>query len=372
MRVLVLGGYGFFGSRVVRLLSREAGLDVVVAGRSLDKAHRFINSLGASLAGLSAIQVDAGSVSGLMAVLEVSNPDAVINTCGPFQGKDYRVAEACIKAGCHYVDLADGREFVCGIAALDAEARRKGVLVVSGASSVPGLSGAVVEFLKTGFSRMEEVDVGISPGNRTDRGLATVEAIMSYCGESIPLKMGGRQAFVSGWTSAMRYQYPSPVGRRWLSDCDVPDLALIPQRYPELQTVRFRAGLELSFLHWGTMLFAWLRRMRLVANWSRHAAVIKRVSEWFQHYGSDAGAMHVRVRGRAINGDKVTATWTLVAASGDGPFVPALCSVAIIMRISLGSSEVGAMAAPGVVSLADILTVAEGLAITAETQRTGE
>lgn len=372
MRVLVLGGYGFFGSRVVRLLSREAGLDVLVAGRSLDKARGFIHSLGASSATLSAIEVDAASVPSLEAVLQESCPDAVINTCGPFQGKDYRVAGACIKAGCHYIDLADGREFVCGISLLDPEARRQGVLVVGGASSVPGISGAVVDFLKTGFSRMDEVEVGISPGNRTDRGLATVKAILSYCGERIPLRIGGRLAFVGGWTRATRHQYPPPVGGRWLSDCDVPDLALIPLRYPELQTVRFRAGLELAFLHWGMMLFALLRRMRLVGNWSRYAVVIKQVSEWFRDCGSDAGAMHVSVRGRALDGGKLKIIWTLVAESGDGPFVPALCSVAIIRRIASGASlGAGAMAAPGVVSLADIMAVADSLAIRTEMQRIG-
>ena len=43
--------------------------------------------------------------------------------------------------------IADGRDFVSGIGVLDAEARTAGVVAISGAFSVPALSGAVVRAL---------------------------------------------------------------------------------------------------------------------------------------------------------------------------------------------------------------------------------
>jgi len=36
----------------------------------------------------------------------------VIHCAGPFQSQDYRVALAAMAAGAHYLDLADGRQFV--------------------------------------------------------------------------------------------------------------------------------------------------------------------------------------------------------------------------------------------------------------------
>ena len=74
--------------------------------------------------------------------------DILINATGPYQAQDYRLARTCIAAGVHYLDLADAREFVTGIVDLDAEARHAGVLVVSGASTVPGLSAAVVDLMR--------------------------------------------------------------------------------------------------------------------------------------------------------------------------------------------------------------------------------
>ncbi len=82
---------------------------------------------------------------GLAERLRGAAPDLVIHTCGPFQGQDYRVAEACIDAGVDYIDLADGREFVAGIEALSERASTSGVVTVSGASSVPGPSSAAVD-----------------------------------------------------------------------------------------------------------------------------------------------------------------------------------------------------------------------------------
>ena len=49
---------------------------------------------------------------GLEAALQQRKPTVVISTVGPFQGQGYGAAEACIRQGIHYVDLADGRDFV--------------------------------------------------------------------------------------------------------------------------------------------------------------------------------------------------------------------------------------------------------------------
>ncbi|HZF99242.1 MAG TPA: hypothetical protein VEY92_13600 [Pseudoxanthomonas sp.] len=50
----------------------------------------------------------------LAARLVALAPGIVIHSAGPFQGCDYRVAEACLAAGVHCIDLADGRDFVAG------------------------------------------------------------------------------------------------------------------------------------------------------------------------------------------------------------------------------------------------------------------
>ncbi|MBC7737498.1 MAG: hypothetical protein H7245_09860 [Candidatus Saccharibacteria bacterium] len=40
MKILILGGYGVFGGRLVQLLAGQ-GLDLIVAGRDLQRARAF-------------------------------------------------------------------------------------------------------------------------------------------------------------------------------------------------------------------------------------------------------------------------------------------------------------------------------------------
>jgi hypothetical protein len=114
----------------------------------------------------------------------------------------------------------------------------------------------------------------------------------------------------------------------------VPDLVLLRPRYPGHPVVRFGAGLELPFLHHGMNFMAWLAQVGLVRDWARHAVVLKKAADWFKHWGSDAGAMHVAVSGvvgaGAASGEQVTRQWQLIATHGDGPFVPTLAAAALV------------------------------------------
>ncbi|MGC3984421.1 MAG: saccharopine dehydrogenase NADP-binding domain-containing protein [Pseudorhodoferax sp.] len=359
-RVLVLGGYGFFGRRLVQRLNQFAGLELIVAGRSRVRGQALVDALASdAVSKASAMQIDVGDAE-FSNTLKALRPAAVVHTCGPFQGQAYRVAQACIAAGAHYIDLADGREFVCGIAALDSAARAAGVAVISGASSVPALSGAAADQLAQGMDAVSLIDIGISPGNRTERGLSTVQAILSYCGR--PLPSAGSQRF--GWVGRWRHAYPAPVGQRLLSPCDVPDLTLLPPRHPGRPDVRFGAGLELPLLHWGMNGMAALARWGWVRDWSRHARALKRMADCFRTLGSDAGAMHVRVTGRSADGNTQSRLWTLLASDGDGPFVPTLAAAALVRRLQSGNAELtGAKPCIGLLSLDDFARECAGLRI---------
>ena len=360
-RILVIGGYGFFGTRLVELLSRQPNLHILIGGRSAAKAQELARQLrpeASSQLEPHAIDIESPSLAQTLIALQ---PDTVIHTAGPFQGQDYRVAEACIAAGAHYIDLADGREFVAGIGVLHAAAVKAGVLVTSGASSVPALSSAVADRLATGMPRVTGIDIGISPGNRTDRGLSTVTAILGYCGQPLP---GGAGADTIGWLRTHAHRYPAPVGRRLLSPCDVPDLVLLGPRYAGTPLVRFGAGLELTLLHRGMNLMALLAHRGLVRNWADHAPLLKRMADWFRHVGSDAGAMHVRVTGVKPDGDTVTRGWSLVASAGDGPFVPTLAAAALVRRlVACQPFQPGASPCLGLLSLEDFEREAMGLNI---------
>lgn len=368
--ILVLGGYGVFGSRVMRLLARDRDQSVIVAGRSWDKAQalvREIEGMGGH-AKLAALAID-GFGEDFTQRLRASGAKLLINAAGPFQGQDYRVARACIAAGVLYLDLADSQDFVAGIAELDAAARNAGVIAVAGASTVPALSSAVVDALAPGFARLDTLDIAISPGNRAPRGAALVAAILKQAGRPLPRWQDGAWTTVRGWRDLGRRTIGAPglgsLGRRWLSACDAPDSLIFPDRYGSVRTVRFRAGVELSVLHLGLWVLSWLPALGLIGSLERLAVPCRAASDLLRPFGSDRGGMVVELRGAASGATaSLVRRWTLIAEAGDGPWVPAVPAVILARKLAAREEfQPGAMACVGLITLEEFQAASAHLAI---------
>jgi hypothetical protein len=353
--LLVAGGYGFFGARVARNLASDPRIRLLIGGRDPARCAAAAAKLNAQTGGDAlghSIDIQAGDAARR---LRDDAVHAVINTAGPFESNDYRAAQACIAAGAHYIDLADARLFVAGIGRLDAAARERGVAVIAGASTVPAVSTAVVDALAAGLDRITGVDIGISVGNRTERGLATVRSVLSYCGRPLARLEHGRWGTMHGWQDMRRHRFPAPAGARWICACDAPDLELLPRRYEGLQDVAFRAGVELSLLQWGLWALSWLVRGGLLRDPSRHAQALHGWAERLRGFGTVVGAMHVTVTGERGGDVGVKRMWTLVARDGMGPEVPITVAAILARRWAAGTAPApGAAPCIGMVSLAEI------------------
>ncbi|OHC34746.1 MAG: saccharopine dehydrogenase [Pseudomonadales bacterium RIFCSPLOWO2_12_59_9] len=355
--VVVLGGYGNFGQLIVRRLRAIGGMRVWVAGRDLAKAQALAGQTGSSAVRLDMNQADlAEQLRGLGTQL-------VISTAGPFQGQDYRVALAAIEAGAHYVDLADAREFVCGITELDAAARAAGVLICAGGSSVPALSAAVIDQLLPRFSRLDSIWHGISSSEKTP-GVSTLAAVLNYCGKPLRQWRDGAWREVFGWQGLSAYDFPQPLGRRWVSNCDIPDLELFPARYPGVRTVRFSAGVGLRITQFGTWLLSGLVRARLLRSAAPLTPRLRRAAVMLEPLGDGISGMFVRLQGLDQQGQAQTLCWELQALNNDGPNIPCMAAVALARKLAAGKlAERGAMPCVGLLSVDEYLAELEGMAI---------
>lgn len=355
--VVVLGGYGNFGRRIVEALSREPDARVFVCGRDLRQATSFAQEVGGCA---EPLRLDTNA-SDFTAELRRVSAAIVVHTAGPFQGQSYSVPRACIAAGAHYMDLADGRAYVCGIVALDAEAKGNRTLCVSGASSVPALSSAIVDALKPQFSAIDSIDYGITSGAKPP-GKATMDGVLAYAGKPFTQWRDGEWRQVYGWQDLTRRHYPEPVRARWIGNCDVPDLDLFPERYRPVRTVQFRAGVGPVMSMTGLWLASWLVRLGVITSLRSWVPGLHRVANSLARYGSRSSAMHVIVRGVALNGEPAVRSWFLLANQDHGPFIP--CFPAIALSRKLLRDEVmarGATPCMGLLTVDDILCVGEGL-----------
>ena len=325
-KVLILGGYGNFGKRIARLLIRQK-IYVIIAGRSREKAQESLSKLDSLFCEVLIFDVNTN----LSEHLEHLKPKVVINTCGPFQNTNYHIAKQCIVHGIYYIDLADGRDFVSGISTLNESANAAGIAVISGASSVPSLSSAVIEYyLKKHFSKIHTLKYGISPGQKSERGAATMASILSYVGKKLkPCGIGNEERY--GWQNLYIQKYPK-IGSRLMSNCDIPDLDLLPKKYG-IQNIRFSAGIENSFLHLGLWGLSWLIRLGLPINLVNYTNLFLKISNLFNFIGSNNGGMHMIMNGIDNLGESITKQWFIIALNDHGPYIPAVASVILAKKI---------------------------------------
>lgn len=350
IRILIVGGYGIFGGRLVELLEDDARLTLLVAGRSLALAGKFCAGRTTAKATLIPTLFDrANDDVRQLAELQVN---VVADASGPFQAygsEGYRLIEHAIACGAHYLDLADGSDFVAGVSAYDAKARAAGVCVLSGVSSFPVLTAAVVRRLSIGLSWIQAIRGGIAPSPYAGVGPNVIRAIASYSGQRVPVKRRGHMTIGHPFAESMRFVIAVPgripLHRRRFSLVDVPDLRALPTQWSEAAEVWMGAAPVPAVLHGALTGFAWLVRLRLLPNllWmARSMHFVTNHVRWGEH----RGGMFVEVIGQADEGTAVVRQWHLLAEGDDGPLIPCMAIEALIRKMLVGSPPPSARARP--------------------------
>jgi len=339
MNILILGGYGTFGGRLAHLLAEDKRLTLLIAGRSIQKAKKFCEALSS---GAQKAPVFFDRNANVEAQIREIHPHLVVDAMGPFQayGEDpYDVVKACIANGVDYMDLADGSDFVKGIRQFDQEAKAKNIYVLSGVSSFPVLTAAVVRKLSHDMTCVNIIKGGIAPSPYAGVGLNVIRAIASYAGKPLPLIRTGKPTTGYALTETMRYTICPPgylpLKNTLFSLVDVPDLKVLPELWPELDSIWLGAGPVPEVLHRMLMGLAWLVRLRILPSLLPFASLFHFVTNTLR-WGEHRGGMFVSVEGIIHGGERIERSWHLVAEGGDGPLIPSMAVQALILHYLAG------------------------------------
>lgn len=352
-RVMVVGGYGNFGSIVCRHLAQMPEIELLLSGRNARKLQHKVEELQAQSGRACEGWCGDAMGAGFQAALRELNIQLVVHTGGPFQGQSYAVAESCIDAGVNYCDLADCRTFVNGIDVLDARAREAGVAVLSGCSSVPTLSSAIIDEQRLRFARIDSIEHGISSSAKMP-GLSTVEGVLAYAGKPIKQLKNGQVHEVLGWLDLTLRSMPQ-LGKRVLANVDVPDMDIFARRYGA-QTLRFKAGAGLKLGGVANALLAQALRFGLVRDHVRWAARLHRLGTWFERFGDGKSAMYIDVQGIGVDDQPLSMTAQLTALNDKGPEIPSCAAVALAIKMARGyAPQPGARPCVGEISVDEYL-----------------
>jgi hypothetical protein len=277
-RVVVFGGYGTFGSLVAKDLVRR-GADVVIAGRDAARARRFAAELGPSVRGVAADATDAASCRAAL-----DGATVAASCAGPFSALGEALLDACVAAGCHYVDITDDRAFARRVRDWGPRFEAAGLAAVYGASSLPGISGALAIAARAaaGEAPVEHARVTLFIGNDNPKGSAAVHSFVPQLGRAIEAPQGT----IKGFRDAERVELPAPFGPRTVYNMESPEYDLFPSLLGA-PSVSVKLGFELR-----AAAFAFGLLARLGSRWgARTARTMTRIGRIASGSGHSGGAV---------------------------------------------------------------------------------
>ena len=336
MNILILGAYGVFGTRLCELLAGYQQLCLLVGGRNLPKAQALCSALPGP-AKCEPLLVDRDRLKA--EDLQRMQIAIVIDASGPFQAYGdtrYNAVRACLEAGVNYLDFADGADFVEGISVFDEQARQRGIFVLSGASSFPVLTAAVVRMLTRDMPTVQCITGGIAPSPFAVVGKNVIRAIAGYAGQPVQLVRDGK-THTGHALMEIRYYTIAPPGYAPLrhtrfSLVEVPDLQVLPKLWTGLTEIWMGAGPTPKILHRMLNGMACLVRWRLISSLAPFSLLFFHAINLLR-WGEHRGGMYVEVRGLSAEQQPMHRSWHLLAEGEDGPYIPCMALQAIVKKV---------------------------------------
>ena len=156
--ILILGGYGATGRPLAKHLLAQTNYEIVIAGRNLDKAQAFVDSLHNERA--MAERVDASDPASLKRALQ--GVDFLL-VAAPTTHHTETVVHAALEAGVDYLDVQLSDQKLDTLRAHEKEINDKKLCFVTEAGYHPGLPSAMIRYAASKLDCIEfSEDGGVS------------------------------------------------------------------------------------------------------------------------------------------------------------------------------------------------------------------
>jgi hypothetical protein len=253
-----------------------------------------------------------------------------VNCAGPFHRFPTSLLDACLQAGCHYVDIADDPTYAQLVRSYDARFRRRGLAAVYGCSSLPAISGALALVVRGRSPAIpERARVTLLIGNANPKGQAAVRSLVRGLAKPIAAPQG----IIYGFRDREVVVLPEPFGRRAVFNLESPDYDLFSALLG-VRSVAVKVGFEFRPATYGCALLAALG----FRYGPRTADVLVTLGRPFSWFGSSGGAVMVEL----FYLDE-SHRWAALVARREGQRMAALpCALA---ALTLGQGTIPAVGA---------------------------
>jgi lysine 6-dehydrogenase len=301
MKVIVLGGAGDMGSRAVEDLVTTEGVErVTVADRNVSAARQVVARMDGRGAEIDYHPVDANNHHELVEVMQ--GYDVAASALGPYYLFEIKLVRAAIEASVDYASVCDEWEAAgAAIDQFDRRAREKGVTIITGLGTSPGLSNLAVRYYAQQLERTLRADVYVYQPLNAGGGEAVVRHMLHIISGQVIAWRQGRRIMVPACSEERVVEFPR-FGRVKVWNMGHSEPETIPRFIPGIEEVNFLMGFGRgSSLFIGPARWGLFRSSRVRNGTARLVSFVERMSSADE---PGAGAVRVDVWGE-VNGHQV-------------------------------------------------------------------
>lgn len=162
--LMIYGATGYTGTLLARAAA-EHELRPILAGRDAAKLRALAEPLGLRHRVFSVDDVRRHTDA-------LRDVHVLLNSAGPFSTTARPLADACLRAGVHYLDVAGELAVFEEVEQLDAAARERGVMLMPGAGFVVVVSDCLAAHVAARLPGADRLRIGTSSSSFLSRGSA--------------------------------------------------------------------------------------------------------------------------------------------------------------------------------------------------------
>ena len=254
-RLLILGGYGHTGRLIARLLLAETQLDLVLAGRHVDRAQALAAELNRAFAGerVRACWADAAEHDSLLRQFMAVDFVVVASSTATYATT---VAQAALTAGIDYLDVQYSTAKLAALKKLAPAMTSAGRLFVTDGGFHPGLPAAMVRYAGAHFESLHVANVAsvIKVNWRALQvGESTMREFMGEFRDYTPLAFRGGRWQKDSWLRLFLPRienFGSPFGRQYAVPMFLEEMRMLPTMFSDLGETGFYVGGFNWFVDW--------------------------------------------------------------------------------------------------------------------------
>ncbi|MBA7620712.1 Lysine 6-dehydrogenase [subsurface metagenome] len=208
MKIIVLGGAGDMGSRAVEELVEAEGVEqVTIADRNLEVARQLASRLHGEKAKVDVKSIDANNHHGLVDAMR--DYDVAASALGPFYLFEAKLVRAAIEAGVDYASICD--DWLAAdevIKQFSEKACKKGVTVITGLGTSPGISNVGVSYFAQQMDKLRRVEIYVYLPLNSGGGEAVIGHTLFIMSGKIAIWRDGKRMMVPACSEKRVLEFP--------------------------------------------------------------------------------------------------------------------------------------------------------------------